>query len=92
MERGGPHFGGAAVRISREVPVSAQSTVGRRQRDDRLQMAISHWGPRFTTNGVTAGDFDRITGQLGQWAGWCAAWSAAQPEPGLARLMNEARR
>jgi 2,6-dihydroxypseudooxynicotine hydrolase len=40
-------------------------------------MAISHWGPRFTTNGVTAGDFERITGGLEQWSGWCAAWSAA---------------
>ncbi len=44
--------------------------------DERVQMAISHWGPRFTTNGVTAGDFERITGQLERWADWCAAWSA----------------
>jgi dienelactone hydrolase len=57
-----------------------QGTGGRPKRDDRLQMAISHWGPRFTTNGVTAGDFERITGQLEHWAGWCAAWSAAAGE------------
>jgi dienelactone hydrolase len=48
--------------------------------DDRVTMAISHWGPRFTTNGVTAGDFERITGQLERWDGWCAAWSAAAGE------------
>jgi dienelactone hydrolase len=48
--------------------------------DDRVQMAISHWGPRFTTNGVTAGDFDRITGQLERWADWCAAWSRVAGE------------
>ena len=29
--------------------------------DERVAAAVSHWGPRFTTNGVTAGDFARIT-------------------------------
>jgi len=32
--------------------------------DERVAMAISHWSPRFTTNGVTAGDFARITSGL----------------------------
>ena len=44
--------------------------------DDRVAAAISHWAPRFTTNGVTAPDFERITAEVGDWAGWCAAWSA----------------
>ena len=48
--------------------------------DERVAMAISHWAPRFTTNGVTAGDFDRITGSLQRWADWCAAWSAVAAE------------
>ena len=48
--------------------------------DDRVAMAISHWAPRFTMNGVTAGDFGRITGSLGSWDGWCAAWSAVAAE------------
>ena len=30
--------------------------------DDRVAMAISHGSPRFTTNWVTAGDVERITG------------------------------
>ena len=35
-------------------------------------MAISHWAPRFTINGVTAGDFwAGITGGLERWADWC---------------------
>jgi len=42
--------------------------------------AIAHWGPRFTTNGVTAADFERITGPLEHWADWCAAWSAVAGE------------
>jgi 2,6-dihydroxypseudooxynicotine hydrolase len=31
-------------------------------------------------NGVTAGDFERITGQLEKWEDWCAAWSAVAAE------------
>jgi dipeptidyl aminopeptidase/acylaminoacyl peptidase len=48
--------------------------------DDRVAMAISHWAPRFTTNGVTAGDFERITSGLQSWDGWCAAWSEVAAE------------
>ena len=48
--------------------------------DDRLAMAISHWAPRFTMNGVTAGDFDRITSGLPSWDEWCSAWSAVAAE------------
>jgi dipeptidyl aminopeptidase/acylaminoacyl peptidase len=48
--------------------------------DDRLAMAISHWAPRFTTNGVTAGDFDRIVNGISSWDEWCAAWSAVAAE------------
>ncbi len=48
--------------------------------DERVAMAISHWAPRFTTNGVTAGDFARITGGLDSWDDWCAAWSAVGAE------------
>ena len=48
--------------------------------DDRVAMAISHWAPRFTTNGVTAGDFERITSGLASWDGWCAGWSAVAAE------------
>jgi len=48
--------------------------------DERVAMAISHWSPRFTTNGVTAGDFERITAGLERWADWCAAWSEVAAE------------
>ena len=48
--------------------------------DDRVAMAISHWAPRFTMNGVTAGDFARITSSLQSWDGWCAGWSAVAAE------------
>ncbi len=48
--------------------------------DDRIAAAISHWAPRFTTNGVTAGDFERITSGLDSWDDWCRAWSAVAAE------------
>ncbi len=48
--------------------------------DDRVAMAISHWAPRFTMNGVTAGDFERITGSLRSWEQWCARWSEVAAE------------
>ncbi len=48
--------------------------------DDRLAAAVSHWAPRFTTNGVTAADFDRITRDLASWDEWCSAWSAVAAE------------
>ncbi|MGO9218624.1 MAG: alpha/beta hydrolase family protein [Streptosporangiaceae bacterium] len=48
--------------------------------DERVAMAISHWSPRFTSNGVTAGDLERITSGLERWADWCAAWSEVAAE------------
>jgi len=48
--------------------------------DARVASAISHWGPRFTTNGVTVADFERVTQSVEKWSQWCAAWSAAGAE------------
>ncbi|MQA61563.1 MAG: alpha/beta hydrolase [Actinophytocola sp.] len=43
--------------------------------DDRVVSAIAHWGPRFTANGVTISDFERVTGRVQRWEDWCAVWS-----------------
>ena len=48
--------------------------------DERVASAIAHWAPRFTTNGVTVSDFQRITGPVERWADWCAAWSQVGAE------------
>ncbi|MQB00800.1 MAG: alpha/beta hydrolase [Actinobacteria bacterium] len=45
--------------------------------DERVASAIAHWKPRFTANGVSPSDFERITGELERWEDWCAAWSEA---------------
>ena len=45
--------------------------------DQLVTSARDHWGPRFTANGVPAGDFERVMDQLEDWSQWCAAWSRA---------------
>jgi dipeptidyl aminopeptidase/acylaminoacyl peptidase len=45
-------------------------------RDPRVTSAISHWAPRFVSNGVLLADFEDVTGSLERWEEWCAAWSA----------------
>jgi 2,6-dihydroxypseudooxynicotine hydrolase len=45
-------------------------------KDARVQSAISHWAPRFVSNGVLLADFEDVTGQIERWEDWCAAWSA----------------
>ncbi|HEX6468261.1 MAG TPA: alpha/beta hydrolase [Streptosporangiaceae bacterium] len=54
--------------------------------DERVAAAVSHWGPRFTTNGVTVADFERVTAGIDRWEDWCAAWvAAARPHEELGR-------
>ncbi len=45
-------------------------------KDPRVQSAISHWAPRFVSNGVLLADFEEVTASLERWEDWCAAWSA----------------
>lgn len=45
--------------------------------DARVSSAVSHWAPRFTTNGVAVADFQRVTSGIERWADWCGAWSSA---------------
>ncbi|HEV3011092.1 MAG TPA: alpha/beta fold hydrolase [Burkholderiales bacterium] len=44
-------------------------------KDPRVTSAISHWAPRFVSNGVLLADFEDVTGSLERWEDWCAAWS-----------------
>ena len=50
------------------------------QHDALVASAIAHWGPRFTVNGVTVADFERVTGSLEHWDDWCAAWCTVAAE------------
>ncbi len=44
-------------------------------KDSRVASAISHWAPRFVSNGVLLADFEEVTASLDRWEDWCAAWS-----------------
>ena len=44
-------------------------------RDARVESAISHWAPRFVSNGVPLTDFQEVTAGLQRWEDWCQAWS-----------------
>jgi 2,6-dihydroxypseudooxynicotine hydrolase len=59
--------------------------------DQRVVSAISHWAPRFVSNGVLLADFEDVTGSLERWEDWCAAWSArakVHEDLGRAALME----
>ncbi len=44
-------------------------------KDAKVQSAISHWAPRFVSNGVLLADFEEVTASLERWQDWCDAWS-----------------
>jgi dipeptidyl aminopeptidase/acylaminoacyl peptidase len=62
--------------------------------DARVSSAISHWAPRFVSNGVILADFEEVTASIERWEDWCAAWSArARLHEDLAtRSLNEGYR
>jgi len=45
-------------------------------KDPRVESAISHWAPRFVSNGVLLADFQEVTAGIERWEDWCSAWSA----------------
>ncbi|MBF8184238.1 alpha/beta hydrolase [Nonomuraea sp. K274] len=61
--------------------------------DELVASAVSHWAPRFTTNGVAVADFERVLSGLKDWDGWCSAWSSvgAEYEALGAEAMREGR-
>jgi dienelactone hydrolase len=50
--------------------------VQNKERDPRIEAAISHWAPRFVANGVPLVDFQDVSASCERWEDWCAAWSA----------------
>jgi dienelactone hydrolase len=47
------------------------------EKDQLVQEAISHWAPRFTTNGVAVADFATVTNSIQSWSEWADAWAVA---------------
>jgi pimeloyl-ACP methyl ester carboxylesterase len=59
-------------------------------RDERVEAAIAHWAPRFTSQGVDMNDFRSVTGSLEHWGDWLPAWVAnGDMHAGLAREAEE---
>ena len=54
--------------------------------DKKIESAIAHWAPRFTSQGVDYNDFVRVTGKLERWEDWLDAWcSNGDEHAGLAK-------
>jgi len=49
-------------------------------KDERVEIAIHHWAPRFVAAGVPLSDFDEVTAQIDKWDDWCAVWSKRAAE------------
>jgi len=45
------------------------------QIEERVQIAINNWAPRFLANGVDPNDFQRMTSRLERWDDWNREWS-----------------
>jgi dienelactone hydrolase len=43
---------------------------------NRVQLAASHWKPRFVANGVDVNDFERVQASTTDWADWAPNWKA----------------
>ncbi len=41
---------------------------------NRVQLAVSHWKPRFVANGVDVNDFERVQSATLEWAEWAPNW------------------
>jgi len=40
----------------------------------RVQIAASHWRPRFTANGIDVNDFDKVVAATAEWKDWGPNW------------------
>src|SRR6266851_3899938 len=40
----------------------------------RVQIAASHWRPRFVANGIDLNDFEKVVGSTADWKDWGPNW------------------
>src|SRR5215210_110849 len=45
------------------------------EKDQRVEIAIRNWAPRFVAAGVPLADFWEVTEAISTWDDWCAEWS-----------------
>lgn len=46
------------------------------QVEERVQIAIENWAPRFLANGIDPNDLQRVTKRVSRWDDWSAEWAA----------------
>jgi dipeptidyl aminopeptidase/acylaminoacyl peptidase len=44
--------------------------------EERVQIALDNWAPRFVANGVDANDLQQLARTIQRWEDWSPAWSA----------------
>jgi 2,6-dihydroxypseudooxynicotine hydrolase len=44
--------------------------------EERVQIAIDNWAPRFLANGIDPNDLQRVTKRVSRWDDWSPEWSA----------------
>jgi 2,6-dihydroxypseudooxynicotine hydrolase len=44
--------------------------------EERVQIAVNNWAPRFLSNGVDPNDFQRVTKRIERWDDWNREWSS----------------
>lgn len=44
--------------------------------EERVQIAIENWAPRFLANGIDSNDFQNVTRRVERWEDWLREWSA----------------
>ncbi len=44
--------------------------------EERVQIAIDNWAPRFLANGIDPNDLQRVTKRVTRWDDWSQEWSA----------------
>jgi 2,6-dihydroxypseudooxynicotine hydrolase len=42
--------------------------------ENKVQLAASHWRPRFVANGIDMNDFDGVLASISEWKDWGPAW------------------
>jgi 2,6-dihydroxypseudooxynicotine hydrolase len=42
--------------------------------ENKVQLAASHWRPRFVANGIDINDFDGVLASTTEWKDWAPAW------------------
>ncbi|HEX6542418.1 MAG TPA: YqiA/YcfP family alpha/beta fold hydrolase [Ktedonobacterales bacterium] len=53
---------------------SADLSANRPPQDTRVRIAVSHWAPRFVSNGVDLSDFNATLARIQTWNEWLTEW------------------